>query len=107
MVNTSEKWGIDPALTETVLRRVHWISTSGLTEILMAIRAHHREEERLAEQLRARSQGLPPAASGESPPTAVASQCSSSSPSDEADGPLGLLSEAEAEALMAKSMGSG
>ena len=103
MVNTSEKWGIDPALTEAVLRRVHWISTSGLTEILMAIRAHHREEERLAEQLRARAQG-PPA---ESPPTAVASQCSSPSPSDDVDGPLGLLSEAEAEALMAKSMGSG
>ena len=100
MVNTSEKWGIDPALTEAVLRRVHWISTSGLTEILMAIRAHHREEERLAEQLRARAQGPPPVASGESP-------SSFPSPSDGADGPLGLLSEAEAEALMAKSMGSG
>ena len=69
----------------------------------MAIRAHHREEERLAEQLRARAQGpsaaeSPSLSSGESP-------SSSDSPSEGADGPLGLLSEAEAEALMAKSMG--
>ena len=89
MANIGEEWQIDPTLAEAVLRRVHWISKSGLTEVMQAIRAHHRE----LEQRAARNNSTSKSSVVEGVEAATRKL-------------IGRRTEAEAQALMAKSMGA-
>ena len=78
----TDGWTADPALLNAIQSRVHWISRSGLIEVLRAMRDYHAELRRIADR--------------------DAQQSCPSEPSDPA-----LPSPAEAEKRQQKAMGFG